>query len=86
MQETGGDTQVSAGQERQVRQLGERVAGVYVYVKKAQVKLSHYRPGGLQEVEATRISKQSAPEGGKIVSPTYRLSLPPGDIPGTDFC
>jgi hypothetical protein len=43
------------------------------------------RPLGLQEVEAPRISKQSAQEGGKVVSPTHRPSLPPGRIPGTHF-
>jgi len=32
---------------------------------------------GLQEVEVPRISRQSAYEGGKVVSPTYRPSLPP---------
>ena len=30
------------------------------------------RPFGLQEVETRRISKQSAHEGGKNVSPTHR--------------
>jgi hypothetical protein len=35
------------------------------------------RPLGLQEVEAPRISRQSALEGGKVVSPTHRPSLPP---------
>jgi hypothetical protein len=41
---------------------------------------------GFQEVEAPRISRQSAHEGGKVVSPTHRPSLPPGRIPGTYFC
>jgi len=41
------------------------------------------RPWGLQEVEAPRISKQSAPT---VVSPTHRPPLPPGNIPGTHFC
>jgi len=44
------------------------------------------RPQGLQEVEASRISRQSAYEGGKIVSRKHRLSLPPGNIRGTHFC
>jgi hypothetical protein len=30
--------------------------------------------------------KQSALEDGKIVSPTHRPPLPPGNIPGTYFC
>jgi hypothetical protein len=53
------------------------------------VKLSHYSPLGLQEVEASRISIQSVYEGGKIVGPTLRpplpLTWPPppsGKIPG----
>jgi hypothetical protein len=32
------------------------------------------------------MSKQSAHEGGKFVSPTHRPPLPPGNIPGTHFC
>jgi hypothetical protein len=42
----------------------------------ATVKLSHYRPLGLQEVEAPRISTQSEHEGGKVVSPTHWQPLP----------
>jgi len=38
---------------------------------------------GLQEVDAPRISRQSAHEGGKIVSLRGRSPLFPGDIPGT---
>ena len=41
---------------------------------------------GFQEVEAPRISRQSTLEGGKVVSPMHRLSLPPGRIHGTHFC
>jgi hypothetical protein len=36
--------------------------------------------------EASRIIRQSANEGGKIVSPTHRPSLPPGRIAGNHFC
>jgi len=47
-------------------------------------------PLGLQEVEATRISRQSAHEGGKVVNPTHLPSLPPPPLPGdnlvTHFC
>ena len=32
------------------------------------------------------MSRQSAHEGGKVVSLTHRPSLPPGNIPGTRFC
>jgi hypothetical protein len=44
------------------------------------------RPLGFQEAEAPRMSRQSAHEGGKVVSPTHRPSLTPGKIPGTHFC
>jgi len=27
-----------------------------------------------------------AQDGGKVVSPTHRLPLPPGNTPGTHFC
>jgi hypothetical protein len=30
--------------------------------------------------------KQSAHEAGKVVSPTHRPPLPPGNIPGNHFC
>jgi hypothetical protein len=45
-----------------------------------KVKQSHTglgRPLGLQEVEAARFFRQSAHEGGKVVSPTHRPPLPP---------
>jgi hypothetical protein len=58
---------------------------LYLYMYKC-VKLSHYRPLGFQEVEAPRISRHLACTGGKVVSPTHRPSLRPGDIPGTHFC
>jgi hypothetical protein len=35
------------------------------------------RPLGFQKVEASQISRQSAHEGGKVVSPTHRPPLPP---------
>jgi len=38
---------------------------------------------GLREVKASRTSKQSVNEGGKIVSPTHGPSLPPRDTPDT---
>jgi len=41
---------------------------------------------GLQEVEAPKLSPPSALEGGKVISPTHRPHLPPGDAPGTHFC
>jgi hypothetical protein len=56
---------------------------------KLKVKLSRCRPGqalGVPGVSGSRISRQSAHEGGKFVSPTHRPFLPPGMIPGTHFC
>jgi hypothetical protein len=44
------------------------------------------RPAKLQVVEAPRISKQSAHEGGKVVSPTHRPPLTPSKTPDTHFC
>jgi len=37
-------------------------------------------PLGLQEFEAPRFSRQLAHEGGKVVSPTHRQPLRPGEI------
>ena len=50
---------------------------------KVKVKQSHYRPRQAQRVAggwASQISRQSAHEGGKVVSPTHRPSLPPQEI------
>ena len=54
-----------------------------------QRKQSHYRPGQAQRVPEGwdyQISRQSAHEGGKVVSRTHRSSLHPGNIPGINFC
>jgi len=51
--------------------------------KKGNIGLD--RPLGLQEVEAPRISRHSAHEGGKVVSHMHWSPLPPGDFPGTHF-
>ena len=52
-------------------------------------KQSHYRPGQTLRVAVvwgSHIARQSAHEGGQVVSPTHGRPLPPGNIPGTHFC
>jgi hypothetical protein len=54
-----------------------------------KIKRSLYRPGEVLRVargSGSKILRQSAHEGGKVVSPTHRPPLPPGNIPGTHFC
>jgi hypothetical protein len=58
----------------------------YLLIKKAIPFVGVYRPLGLQEFEATRIRRQLAHEGGKVVRITLWPLLPPGDIPGAHLC
>ena len=58
-------------------------------VFRLKVKQSLYRPGQTLMVSGgggSQISRQSAEEGGKFVSPTHRPPLPTGRIPGNHFC
>jgi hypothetical protein len=64
-----------------------QLIGLSDHKKEQQSHYSLDRPLGFQEVEAHRFSRQSAHEGGKVVSPTHRPPFyPPGKIPGTHFC
>jgi hypothetical protein len=73
--------------------VGLRRLGLYVIGIKYEVLLFRqsypytglYRPLRLQLFEVPRISRQSAYEDYKVVSPTHRPPLPPGDISGTDL-
>ena len=54
-----------------------------------KVKQSLYGPEQAQRIPGSlgsQISRQSAHAVGKVVSPTHRSPLPPGNIPGAHFC
>jgi hypothetical protein len=57
--------------------------------KGRKVNQSHYSPGQALRVPGgwgSQISRQSTDEDGKVVSPTHRPLLSPGNILGTYFC
>ena len=56
-------------------------------VKKVKVKQSRYRPGVAQSVLLRFLDYiTTAQDGDKVVSPTHRPPLPPGNARGTHFC
>jgi hypothetical protein len=64
-------------------------SSIFHNLKWGKVKQSHYRPGQAQTIPGglgSQFSRQSAHEGGKVVSLTHQPPLPPGNIPGTHFC
>ena len=56
--------------------------GNCVNSRNVKVNLSLYTHRGSKTL---RVSRQSANEVGKVVSPRHRPPLPPGNIPGTHF-
>ena len=54
--------------------------------KKGKCKAIRGQPLTVPGVRGSQISRQSAHEGGKVVSLMHQPPLPPGNIPGTHFC
>jgi len=62
---------------------------IFLWIVMKKVKQSHHSPGQslrVPESWGSQVSKQSAHEGGKVVSPTHRPLLFPGNNPATHFC
>jgi len=59
-----------------------------IIINKKKGNQSHYKPRGPKGSRKLRFPDfvTTAQDGGKVVSLTHRLPLPPGNAPGTHFC
>jgi hypothetical protein len=68
--------------------LKKKVSNEKLIQRKVKIKQSHYIAGQSLKIpggSGFQISRQSAHEGGKVVSHTHRPPLPPGNISGIYF-